>query len=256
MPHRLRGLQRPQVTFALRRTSLQDELVFKSLVRFLMDLLRQQWRYESSDVADVLVVGFEAAYDGFDASTDALNLRTHIRIGAPQAAPQRLMRPLRVSAVLLALNLAGDEVVRQRAGGVVPTEAVDPVLTLLRWPTLEILRLDPRFIRITAVLAAKPSTLANLVDKSGQALDVCERLIQALKTVGLVEVAGDQKNIEMKPLLLRDQANVALRRPVPQSLAATYELAEMQSRERTNAGASLWGRIRRRLGIATAPRNV
>lgn len=256
MPQRLHWLEKPQVTFTLRRSILQDELVFKSLVRFLRDLLRHQWLYVPTDTADVLVVGYEPAVNGVDLSPEALNERVRIRIGATDAQPQRLVRPLRVSAVLLALNLAGDEVIRKRSAVSDIPPAIAPVISLLRWPPLATLRLDPRFVRITAVLAAKPTSLRDLVEKSGQPADVCERLIDSLTAAGLVETLAAQNSPDIRSLPLTLREGAASPRPMPQSLAALLEQAQLQSRERAQAGASLWGRIRRRLGIAPPPRNV
>ena len=256
MPRRARWLEKPQVTFTLRHAILQDELVFKSLVRFLSDLLRHQWHYDPSDSADVLVVGYESASKGLDAALEELQQRPGIRIGAPEAEPRRLVRPLRVSAVLLALNLAGDEVVRKRSPSGENLPAVAPLMCLLRWPPLETLRLDPRFIRVTAVLAAKPTSLPDLIEKCGQPADVCERLIDVLIAAGLVEVLTKQNDAESRAVQSARKFDASLPRPKPGSLAAAHEQAQLQSREREQAGASLWGRIRRRLGIPTAPRNA
>ena len=256
MPHRLHWLDKPPVTFTLRRATLQDELVFKSLVRFLRDLLRHQWRYESSDTADVLVVGYEPAVNGFDVSSEALKHRERIRIGASEPQPQRLVRPLRVSAVLLALNLAGDEVVRKRSVAKDAPSLIAPVISLLRWPSLATLRLDPRFIRITAVLAAKPTSLPDLIEKSGQPVDVCQRLIDALTVAGLVEVLATQTASAIPLTQSPRKLEPSLSGLRTGALAAAHEQAKNQSRERAEAGASLWGRIRRRLGIAAAPRIV
>lgn len=261
---RSNGSAKSQYTYTLRHASLQDELVFKSLARFLMDLLRHQWRYEASDTADLVVVGLESASDGFNASDSALAKRVHIRVGADEPEPKALVRPLRVSAVLLALNLAGDEIAQQRAMAATLAEPSDPVFTLLRWPQLQVLRIDQRFMRITAVLAGKPSTLTNLAKKSSQPPELCERLLAILDAAGLLTQSGGANSS-----MLRDpatgsvspadssQSQQRVAAGVPHQTLGGLRAAQPQfdSSERADTGASLWGRIRRRLGIAVATSN-
>ena len=257
MPTRLNGLEKSQYTFALRHACLQDELVFKSLVRFLMNLLRHKWRYDAGAAADVLVVGYEPIDDGFDGSDRALAKRVHIRVGASEAAPKQLVRPLRVSAVLLALNLAGDEIDRQRAEGELPS-SVAAVFSLLRWPPLHVLRIDQRFIRITAMLAANPSTVDAFVAKSGQAHAVCEHLLYILKTEGLIVQTGGANSAspagDAKSPTGADNAAPS-RTPNATSLGSLRAPNPLVARESVSAESGLWGRIRRRLGITGTSSN-
>ena len=257
------GTDKHEFTFAVRRASLQDELVFKSLVRFLMDLLRHRWRYDADGAADVVVVGYESLSDGFDASDKALEKRVHIRVGASEAAPKRLVRPLRVSAVLLALNLAGDEVKQLHLAAEKSPITGSPVFALLRWPALELLRMDHRFVRITAVLAAAPSTVEDLAKKSGQAEEVCERLIGLLNASGLLHATGVAVTVS-EPVAAAPTIGLRMRMVAGEMATGPMEShsktpAAMPSPLQTSSSAnqqpanSLWNRIRRRLGITATP---
>ncbi len=251
-----------QCTFTVRHATLQDELVFKSLVRFLTDLLRHRWRYEASDTADVIVVGYTWADDGFDGSKSSLANRVHIRVGASEAAPKRLVRPLRVSAVLLALNLAGDELSQLRVGSSVQAPTGKIIFALLRWPTLELLRIDKRFVRIAAVLAAKPSTFEDLVQKSAQDEAVCAQLLRLLSSAGLIHerrlavergefasLTTAPPAVPMSPFTGVGSSPVGLRSA---SMSAASDLIQAKVSPSEQPQNGLWGRIRRRLGIGVA----
>ncbi len=255
-----------QYSFAVRHATLQDELVFKSLARFLMDSLRHQWRYEASDTADVMVVGYEPVSDGFNISEKALRNRVHILVGTAEAAPKHLMRPLRVSAVLLALNLAGDEISQLRAAGGQPAPEGETIFTLLRWPTLELLRIDKRFVRIAAVLAARPTTFADLVAKSAQDEAVCDQLLRLLSSARLIHesrltFAGDDNVSTPRAAAINPAPNPKDVAPATMGLRvfatpATSEQIPAKSSQTEQPVNSLWGRIRRRLGIGVTPLEV
>jgi len=228
-----------QLTYTIRELPMRDELVLKSIIRILHGQTRHDWQYIASPDADLLILGNDSP--GAEGTLDATSHHglTILRVGAG-AAPVRedLHLPLRVGDVLVELNRIGDFLSTERdlrneslSGAPSGRETVEFVL--LRWPDWSFLKQDPLFLRVATVLSTHPSTNYDLAAKAGVPIAVCEQFVNQLVSQGL---------INMK----RSEATAVA------ATAAAATGSPYISNKRDDAqgdSATLWSRIRRRLGL-------
>lgn len=233
-----------EYTYTTRRMSMRDDLVFKSIIRILHGQTRHDWHFEPSGTADLMVIGPQAA----SANEDSHQLvhPAMIRVGCDVSGSGHLALPLRVGDVLVEINRAGEMLADLKhtenhlaTDTIGHAQAQEVLISLLRWPVWDVLQQDSRYLRVATVLATGPSTISLLASKSGVPVEVCDQLVRVLK---LHELINTQVVIPHKA------ANPATPAYAPSNTT--------QAQNDTSSPATLWHRIRRRLGMNIAHTNL
>lgn len=226
-----------QLTYTIRELPMRDELVLKSIIRILHGQTRHDWQFTPSPDADLLILGNEAPQAAGTVAASSHHGLTVLRVGARAAAREDLHLPLRVGDVLVELNRIGDFLSTERdlrneslQGAPAGREAVE--FALLRWPDWSFLKQDPLFLRVATVLSTHPSTNHDLAAKAGVPLAVCEQFVNQLVSQGLINMKRTET-------------------PSPSAPGASPYISTSRSNDNAaqDDSATLWSRIRRRLGL-------
>ena len=228
-----------QCTYTTRQLCLRDELVLKSIVRILHGQTQQNWVYDASPQSHVLILGTHVSASGPSLGLDAIAEPQHhgltIRVGSDCVKQGHLMLPLRVGDVLVELNHASDvlthlkNTLNPRAADAM-ANCHDATYSLLRWPAWNVLQQDSRYLRVATVLSTGATTIADLSSKTGVSVAVCDQMIRVLKLHDLIRTQAAEVNPAMG-------VSTAPSRALP--------LQSMVQKDTS----TLWGRIRRRLGM-------
>lgn len=189
---------RPALSYTLEGLAEREATLFKSFVRLIDHRTQHHWSWREAS-ADLLVRP--------DGGADALPAgRPVLRVGRdPCQAPDYLCLPFRAADLEDRLNALGARLMAAR-GVALPREhaaaatsaphtqpqsqAIDAaVVQLLRWPPPHLLT-TTRQVRLATLMTGRPTSLAQLSQRSGQPAEVCEAFLRRLDQAGLLRAVA------------------------------------------------------------------
>jgi hypothetical protein len=219
--------RRVPLNLTIEGLAARDELLLKSLIRLLDHRTHQQWSFTAQRF-DLKVEG-----EGFSA-THASNTDPAVpvlRIGRErQQGDHFLNLPLHADELEQMLNRIGAQIVDTRhvapdRGAALPA-LNDQEFQLKRWPPAPLLA-GSGHLALATLLASRPTTLAELQQRSGAARSVCVAFVSELQRAELLHVRASRA-------------------------AAGHPAATPQPAMPVTAPPSLFARIRRALGLPLA----
>ena len=222
-----------------------DARQIEVFLRFAGRSAQFQWTATAGDIVDLRLAA-AAATSASPAVDDGTPHAWILDRGqrAPDDDAFILRRPLQMDgfeALLRTreLEIAGDLAAAKarppaRAAGVRERFVDDGHTTyrLLKWPSGDLLRGNPQVVRVLGFLSARPLTFKRLAALSGVGEDACRDLLSLL----------DEQRLLVRAEHLDASASVA------DILGAAHESAAT-TRPRESANASLFSRLRKRLGL-------
>ncbi len=223
------------LTFITCNVSPRDDLLLRSMIRLLNGQSKRHWRPTDHGHADLC---FQGAANPNDTSESALAVVAKHRVSLVSGTPgaNEIALPLHVGNVLTTLNRVADALAASALNADAPQRAPTPAaraqveFALVRWPDWSLLQQDSQFLRLATVLASRSADKQGLADRSGVSLECCQRFLTALAKEGLVRAALS----EAEP-------------PAPE--VGGSPIVKLVAENAESAQASLWSRLRRRLGI-------
>ena len=203
--------ERTTLSFCVQNLASRDELLLKSIVRLLSHRSRHTWLYvphvTGNPAADLVISG-ERTPAVLGTSQQGLR-QSLLILGAVSRTncPAYLCMPLRADELERELNLLGDFITHHQATAKVPNRAAakgldlpsgataqtslgnsqltPPLLTLLRWPTADLISTRER-LRMATMMISQPLTLPALVQRAGLDPAVCKEFVDDLNRAGLL----------------------------------------------------------------------
>lgn len=237
-------------TLFLKITDLpaNDVRQIEVFLRFAGRTPQFQWTATAGSLIDLKLVSLDpdAGAPAPTGSDDAAALAWILDRGqkAPDSDSFILRRPLQMDGFEALLRTRELEIARDLAAmkartparvGPVPAEFADDGRTtyrLVKWPSAEVLRGNPGFVRILSFLSTRALTLKRLITLSGVDETTCRELMELL----------DRRRLLVRAEHLDASASVA-------DILGTQRAAADTARGSESANAGLFSRLRKRLGL-------